>query len=183
MADKPHPEHADRWADGTVRTGNRAAQTHGVYAFENRGPAALPADLRISVDEFRAQVISDRGGVDNLTAIEAAYIRRLVELETVVRLLTADLAQRGLFTAKGRVRSSISKLFEGFDRWDRYAQRIGLDRCPRQVQTLSERLTAMVPANGTSAAHDEHDPEPDGGSNVESLQEVGGSQAADLGHD
>src|SRR5688500_41559 len=41
---QPHPEHADRWADGTVRQGNQAARKHGAYAFEHRGAAALPGD-------------------------------------------------------------------------------------------------------------------------------------------
>lgn len=142
MSEKvPHPEHEDRWADGTVRSGNRTAQKHGVYTFEARGAAALPGDLRISVEEFRAQVISDRGGVDDLTAIDGGYIRRLSELETVVRLLASDLAQRGMFTPRGRVRTTFNRWLEALDRWDRYAQRIGHERRPKQVPTLAEYLS------------------------------------------
>lgn len=107
---------------------------------------------------------------------------RLTELETVARLLASDLAQRGLLTAKGRVRSSVSKWLEVLDRWDRFAQRIGVDRRPRQVQTLNERLAAMVPVNGTSAAGDDHDLEAEGEPNAESLRENAAHQSAESDH-
>ena len=123
-----HADDAHRCSAGHVLAGNSAARKTGVRAFETRGPAALPADMRQSVDEFRAQVIADRGGVDELTAVEGAYIRRLAELETVTRLLASDLAQRGLFTPRGRVRGTYGRWLETLDRWDRYAQRVGLER-------------------------------------------------------
>lgn len=144
-----HPTDATRCEKGHPLAGHPGpALKHGVYAFENRGPAALPADLRISVDEFRAQVISDRGGVDTLTAIEGGYVRRLTELETVVRLMASDLAQRGLFTPRGRVRGTFSRWLESLDRWDRFAQRIGLDT-RKPALTLSQRLAAIAPATDT----------------------------------
>lgn len=134
----PHPVHEDRWADGTVRPGNQAARKHGVRAFEERGASALPADLRVSIEDFRAQIISDRGGVDNLTAIEAAYVRRLGELETVARLLASDLASRGMFTPRGRVRGTFSRWLETLDRWDRYAQRVGVHRQAKPIEGIRE---------------------------------------------
>jgi hypothetical protein len=149
---------------GMFRPGNRDAETHGVYTFENRGPAALPPDLRLSVDEFRAQIVSDRGGVDALTAIEGGYIRRLGELETVARLLASDLASRGLFTPRGRVRNTFSRWLETLDRWDRYAQRIGVDS-RRPVLTLHQRLASITPTHeaGGSATDDERGQRNDGG--------------------
>ena len=185
MADKQrHPEHGDRWADGTVRPGNQAARTHGAYAFENRGPAALPADLRVSVDEFRAQVIRDRGGVDGLTAIEGGYIRRLGELETVVRLLASDLATRGLFTPRGQVRGTFSRWLESLDRWDKYAQRIGVDG-HKPVLTLSQRLAAITPTDAAApkANDDESDLNTEGAPNAEYLRDEKAGQGAGRGHD
>jgi hypothetical protein len=82
------------------------------------------------------QVITDRGGTDQLTAIECGYVRRLGELETVARLLASDLAQRGLFTAKGRVRGTFSRWLETLDRWDRYAQRVGAERRAKPVRLV-----------------------------------------------
>ena len=139
-----NPTNTDRCANGHVLQGNQAARKHGVRAFETRGAGALPGDLRQSVDEFRAQVIIDRGGTD-LSAIEGGYIRRLAELETVARLLASDLAQRGLFTTKGRVRSTFTRWLETLDRWDRYAQRVGAERKAKPVSIvdyLAETETA-----------------------------------------
>lgn len=73
-----------------------------------------------------------------LSAIEGGYVRRLGELETVSRLLAGDLAQRGLFTPKGRVRSTFSRWLETLDRWDRFAQRVGVERRARRVSSLGE---------------------------------------------
>jgi hypothetical protein len=134
VADKqPHRDHPDRWSDGTVRSSNQIARKDGVRAFQERGPASLPTDLRLTIDQFRDQVVADRGGADELTAVEAGYIRRLSELETVSRLLASDLAQRGLFTPRGRVRSTFGRWLESLDRWDRYAQRVGMDRRAQRV--------------------------------------------------
>lgn len=143
----PHPAHEDRWADGTVRPGNQTARTHGVRAFETRGDATLSADLRVSVDEFRSLIISDRGGVESLTAIEGGYVRRLTELETVARLLASDLSQRGLFTQKGRVRSTFSRWLETLDRWDKFAQRVGPERLTKHVNPLDAVRAAVEEAN------------------------------------
>lgn len=133
----PHPIHPDRWSDGTQRPGFPGpALKHGVRAFETRGDAALPGDVRNSVDDFRLQVMRDRGGPEDLSAVETGYIRRLGELETVARLLASDLASRGLFTPRGRVRGTFSRWLETLDRWDRYAQRVGLDRKPKRLETI-----------------------------------------------
>jgi hypothetical protein len=144
---QPHPSDPDRWADGTLRTGNQAARTHGVRAFETRGESALPADLRVSVDEFRAQIIADQGGFSELTAVQAGYIRRLSELEATARLLAADLTQHGLFTSKRRVRSTYNRWLETLDRWDRIAQRVGAERRARQVDPIEVVRLAVEQAN------------------------------------
>lgn len=154
----PHPIYPDRWADGTQRPGFPGpALKHGVHSFETRGSAALPTDLRVSVEEFRSQVVADRGGMDHLTAIEGGYIRRLGELETVARLLASDLAQRGLFTPRGRVRGTFSRWLETLDRWDKYAQRVGVDRRARQISTLQAYLEQRT---ADAAGDDDHKPKP-----------------------
>jgi len=89
----------------------------------------------------------------------------LSELETVARLLTSDLAQRGLFTPRGRVRVTFSRWLETLDRWDRYAQRVGADRRARQIPTLQSYLEQR-----TAAAAGDNDHEPDS----EDEQEKGG---------
>ena len=138
-----HVTDPQRCTGGHVLAGNQVARKHGIRAFEQRGESALPADLRVSVDDFKMQVIADRGGLDALTAIQRGCIVRLSEVETVSRLLASDLAQRGLFTPRGRVRSTLQRWLEVIDRWERLAQRIGMDR-RNQVVTLSERLAAAA---------------------------------------
>jgi hypothetical protein len=122
--------------------GNQLAFKHGVRRWQTTG--TLPDDLRVSVDEFKQQLIADRGGVDTLTAVEAGYLRRLVDIETILRLLTNDLSARGLFTQKGRVRNTVTKWFEALNTWDRFAQRVGVERKPRSVPTLAEYLASRA---------------------------------------
>jgi hypothetical protein len=126
------------------------AWKNGVRQFEQHGERVLAPDLRQSVDAFRDAVISDRGGVENLTAIEGGYVRRLGELETVVRLLASDLASRGLFTPKGRVRSTVVHWLATLDRWDKFAMRVGIERRARRIPTLQDVLSGD--------AHDVQDP-------------------------
>jgi hypothetical protein len=65
----------------------------------------------------------------------------------MVRLVQNDLVNRGVVTSKGRVRSSFTKLLETFDRWDRFAQRIGIDRKARYVDPLDVLRAAVEKAN------------------------------------
>lgn len=141
-ATERHAADADRCVRGHVLVGNQARRTHGVRAFETTG--RIPDVLRQTVEEFRNAVIGDRGGTSELSTLDAAYIRRLSEVETVARLLAGDLASRGLMTPKGRVRSTFSRWLECLDRWDRLAQRVGTDRRSRNVTSLSAYLTASA---------------------------------------
>jgi hypothetical protein len=135
-----HTTTAGMCAAGHFIVGNQARRTHGAYSFRDRGTVALPDVLRQTVEEFREAVIADRGGPSELSTLEAAYIRRLSEVETVARLLAADLASRGLTTPRGRVRGTFSRWLECLDRWDRLAQRVGTDRRSRAL-TLHDYLT------------------------------------------
>jgi hypothetical protein len=141
----PHPTHVGRCERGHGIRGNQLHRTHGAYSFRDRGAAALPDVLRQTVDEFRESVIADRGGASELSTLEGAYIRRLSEVETVARLLAADLASRGLTTPKGRVRGTFSRWLECLDRWDRLAQRVGTDRRSRSVSSLRDYLAQAQP--------------------------------------
>jgi hypothetical protein len=131
-------------AGGHFIPGNQARRVHGVRAFETTG--RLPDTLRQSVDEFRACVIADRGGAAELSTLESAYCRRLGEAEAVVRLLASDLASRGLFTPRGRVRNTFQRWTEAVALWDRLAQRVGVDRRARALPSLADYLqTGTLP--------------------------------------
>jgi hypothetical protein len=140
-----HPTDPNRWADGTLRVGNRAAETHGVYSSRRREPPADP--LRPSLDDFTAGILSDLGGVGEISTITRGYVSQLQNAEIVVRLLTSDFAQRGLFTPRGRVRSSYSKLVQAILLWDRLAQRLGAERRPKHVSAYDALLDAVEEAN------------------------------------
>jgi hypothetical protein len=135
-----HPTTPGVCQRGHALPGNKLAWKDGVRVYRDKGDAALPDVLRQSVEEFREGVIADRGGASELSTLEAAYCRRLGETEAVVRLLASDLATRGLFTPRGRVRNTFTRWIEGVAQWDRLAQRIGTDRRARQLPSLSAYL-------------------------------------------
>jgi hypothetical protein len=134
-------------ATGRVLPGNQIARKAGVRAFELHGEAVLSAELRDDLAAFRAGVEADQGGADELTTIASGYIRRLGELEAICNLLGADLQARGLFTRRGRVRSTYMAFMAAVDRWDRLATRLGMARRPRPVVPINERLSRPVTAD------------------------------------
>jgi hypothetical protein len=139
--------------DGTQRPGFPGpALKHKMYSYRERG---LPADLKLSVDEFRTGIVSDLGGADALTTLQIAYVQRLCDVEVAVRLLTNDLAVRGVFTARGRVRSTFSRLLETIDRWDKLAQRVGVERRPKPVPSPLEYWAQR--GSDTDNDHDDDD--------------------------
>ena len=149
----PHATRPNTCVRGHLTRGNQNARKSGVYAFRDRGAASLPPDVRLTVAEFKAQVERDRGGREELSAIEAARIGHLAEVETTLRLLASDLAQRGLTTAKGRVRSTFSKWLDAISTWERLAARIGDGRRARQLPSLSEY---MEQARTSASPEQEH---------------------------
>lgn len=138
-----NPPEADEC--GTCRSflpGNQAARQTGLYARQQ------PAQYRMSADELMSGVVSDLGGDDNTTTLERSYVRKLGDLEILIRLLTSDIAQKGLLTPSGRVRNVHDKLMTALGTFDRYAQRIGTGRRQKAVDTLTpaawlERVTAQ----------------------------------------
>jgi hypothetical protein len=137
-ATERHESNGHMCANGHFIAGNTARRLHGVRAFETTG--RLPDVLRQTVEEFRESVIADCGGQSDLSTLEAAYVRRLSEAETVSRLLAADLATRGLFTPKGRVRNTFQRWTEAVSLWDRLAQRVGVGRRAHLVPSLRDYL-------------------------------------------
>ena len=129
---------AQRDAQGRFLPGNQVAYRHGVKLFERR--AELPSALRDALDGFRDALVADQGGYRELTTVRQGYVERLVATEGVLRLLEGDLAQRGMLTPKGRVRSTYTAWLAALDRWDRLAQRLGLDRRASKVPTLDAYL-------------------------------------------
>lgn len=123
------------------------AKTHGVSAFKVRGEIALSEEMRSELAAFRAGVEVDQGGTAELTTIGNGYVRRLAEAESVVQLLGRDLQERGIFTPRGRMRSTFHAYLQAVDRWDRLAQRLGLERKAKPVDPLTAVRHAVEEAN------------------------------------
>jgi hypothetical protein len=130
---------------GKFGTGNQFARRHGVAAYQAYGERALSPEFRAELADFRAGVEADQGGASELTTIGAGYVRRLVEVEGVLRLLMADFQQRGFLTHRGNVRSTYNAFMLAIDRWDRLAQRLGIDRRARPVPSLDQVMNGNDP--------------------------------------
>lgn len=136
----PHSTHAGICEKGHAMRGNQLHRTHGAFSFRDRGVAALPDPMRLSVEDFRDGIVRDLGGAEELSTIMHGHVRRLGELETTCRLLASHLAQHGIFTPRGRVRSAYTQWLLTLDRWQKVAERIGVERKLKSVPSLSAYL-------------------------------------------
>lgn len=127
---------------GSFLPANQDARKSGIYS---RQPP--PADLRQKVEGLRAGVIADRGGESELSTLEHAYIEKLGDIDVTIRLLTSDIAANGLLTPGGKVRHVYDRLLAGLAVFDRYAQRIGLERRSKPVNPLDAVRQAVIEVN------------------------------------
>lgn len=122
----------DRDVAGKFVRGNTAALQHGLYAMERS------QTLRAEVEAFKAGIVADLGGDAELSTLERAYVDRLGEVDLTLRLMREDIARRGLLTPAGGVRRIYDELLAGVDRWDRLAQRLGVRRRTKQVESAAD---------------------------------------------
>jgi hypothetical protein len=127
-------------ACGAFISGNEANLRHGLRRFEVR--RALPPDLKVGVEEFRDQLVSDQGGLDELTAVRAGLVRVLVDAEAGRRLCMRLVVERGLESKTGRM--AYDRLLATMDRWMRAAVALGVERRAHPVPTLHEYLAARA---------------------------------------
>jgi len=145
-----------RLADGTTRDAKRDATTgrfgagnsiarkaDGINRAQKKG--VFPAEIRAAVEAFTAQVEADHGGVADLAAIHQGYIRNLGNVDGLVRLAADDIRKFGVFTNKGHTRRVVFTFLQFLDRWDRYAQRLGLDRRTKPVTDIALALRDAEP--------------------------------------
>jgi hypothetical protein len=130
---------------GHFIVGSQQRLTHGARAFERHGDAVVPADVRLSADDFLKGIIADKGGATNLSTLKREYAQRGRDLRVMLDLILQELVRNGLTTKGGRVRSAVSKYLEIFDRFDKVAQRLGLERDAREAMSLTARLAAAPP--------------------------------------
>jgi hypothetical protein len=160
-AKQPHPTDPRRWSDGTQRPGASGLATkHGAYAQGQRSPALL--ENLGNLDAFRSALEADQGGREELTTICNGYVGRLTEVEGLCRLLRADLMEHGIFTKKRRVRSTFAAFLTAVEKWDRLAQRLGMERRTRRVnQSPVEWLESLDTNREKEGNADETAPDAD----------------------
>ena len=122
--------------------GSQQRLTHGARAFERHGDAVVPPDVRLTADDMLAGIIADKGGANNLTTLKREYAQQARHFRVMLDLILHDLVRNGVTTKGGRVRSAVSKYLEIFDRFDKVAQRLGLERDAREALSFTARLAA-----------------------------------------
>ena len=144
---------------GKFVPGNEGNLRHGLRRYQTTG--VLPPDLKTDIDSFRANVIADQGGLDELPAIRAGMIRLLVDAEVGKRLMMNEVIRRGVDSAPGRV--AYDKLLATMDRWIRIALALGVERRQRDALTIhdyiNEAQPVEVPTPRTRAAGHEISPD------------------------
>jgi hypothetical protein len=125
---------------GAFISGNEANLRHGLRRFETR--RVLPPDLKVDVETFRDQLVSDQGGLDDLTAVRAGLCRLLTDAEAGRRLCMRVVVEKGIESKAGR--AAYDRLLATMDRWMRLAAALGVERRARQVPTLAEYMQARA---------------------------------------
>jgi hypothetical protein len=92
----------------------------------------------MNADELKDQIVADLGGLENLSALELSYVRKIADVEVTLRLLLAEIQRGGMFTSGARVRDVYAALLAGLDRFDRLAQRVGLRRRAKSAPDIRD---------------------------------------------
>ena len=111
----------------------RLAEQHGATTLERRGVGALPPTFQAVRQERVDRMLVDLGGAENLSELERGLVERAGQLSAMLDLFEADFEARGMWTARGRQRSSVAAYLSTLDRYDRLAMRVGLARRAKQV--------------------------------------------------
>ena len=123
---------------GVFMPANEGNLRHGLRRYQATG--VLPADLKTDIDSFRANVISDQGGLDELPAMRAGLIRLLVDAEVGRRLMFARSSS--VASTRPRAGPAYDRLLSTMDRWMRIALALGLERRQRDAMTLRDYIDA-----------------------------------------
>ena len=110
----------------------------------------LPADLRVSVEDWRSGLVSAMGGLEALDGdpILAGRVRLIVDLEIVLRLARQQIGREGIANARGRY--AVDQLLRTSVVWLNTSEKIGAGRRQRRVtgrtatrDDIRQRLAAL----------------------------------------
>lgn len=121
--------------NGRFQPGNKAALTHGAYAAGTRSAEVerIVGDL----EAWQQQLVVDQGGEADLSTLRRSYLQRLVESEAVLRLIAANLHDKGVFSKGGRTRGAVNTYLRVLGSWDKLASRVGIDKRAKVVATMT----------------------------------------------
>jgi hypothetical protein len=150
-----HPDNPrNQCLKGHWIVGGAQRLTHGVRQFERHGDDVVSAAERLTADAVLTGIISDKGGPQTLTTLKRQYVQHARDFSVMMDRILVYLNRNGVVTQKGRVRSAVSKYCELFDRFDKCAQRLGLERDAREAMSLTARLAAAPPLTSETEDHD-----------------------------
>jgi len=124
---------AERAPNGRFLPGHQVTLKAGIARFKNYG--ALEPELAEARAADLAGLVADRGGAAALSTAETALVERAANVITLCRLYERDLAARGPFTPRGRVRATTTGYLAAIGTLQRLLSTIGLERRPRQVDS------------------------------------------------
>jgi len=138
---QPTDTRGHRCLCGSFLPGNAARLRHGQRRAKDR--VAFPPDLQQSISEFREQLVSDQGGLHELTAMRGGHVRLQVAAETCVRVAGNELTrQGGISTPGGRL--AFDRLLAAIQTWVRVADKLGMERRTRQLPSPVEWMNGEV---------------------------------------
>jgi hypothetical protein len=143
--------------------GNKNARTHGMYALkravQERGLDAIDgrSALGRALREYRADLVRDLGGKQNLSTAELLLVDLAVRDRLFLESLDAALAERPLVNRKrGSVAPALEARFRMADSATRRLQALGLKRRTRR-KTVQEIIAEIHAVPETSSATDDGD--------------------------
>ena len=121
---------------GCFVKGNEANLRHGRRRYQTKG--RLPADLQEYIADFRAGLVGDQGGEEELTAVRRGLVEKLVDLEVGIQLLMGEVVRRGIDSRPGK--AAWASALRTIEVWHRLANTLGLERRAQPVPSLHEVL-------------------------------------------
>lgn len=115
---------------------NQMARTSGAYA------KFQPEEILLTADQTLEGIVSDLGGVDEMTTLEKGLAGRLRDVDILLGLNKRVLIVEGTASPTGR--KAHERYLACLDRYVRIAGMLGLTRRPKQATSLSAYLSARA---------------------------------------
>jgi hypothetical protein len=114
-------------------------------AFSQQVSRGLGPDAKADLDTRRAQILADKGGRESLSQLTVDGIEKAVTVHALLNHVGNKLVADGLFGERGRPRPALAAYCQLLDRWVRLATLLGLERRPKDAQTLDAYLRSNYP--------------------------------------